>query len=133
MPPSLRQQLFEMKSKFITLTVYERGRNGNPRDLTFLVEGQGSVNPATHIHVEYYDSKRDLTYSSELENVRGTGLLTYNDTIDTNNVTLSGKRRIREAFIERFQLSAGTRLQCRFRILEDGTHVFQIDDSTLKR
>jgi len=115
-----------MKEKKITLTVYERGGNGNFRDLTFLVEGQGMVTRASHIHIEYYDRTRELTYSSELENVRGTGLFTYNDTINTNNVTLSGKKAVYEPFIERFHLTAGTRLQCKFRIEDDGTHVFKI-------
>ncbi len=116
-----------MEYKNISLTVFCRGRNGNPNDLTFKVEGQGTEIPAaTRIHIEYYDSARDLHFSSEIENVIRSGLRTYNDTLNTNDVTLASVRNIREPFITRFGWKAGTRLNCKFRILDDGTHVFKL-------
>lgn len=113
--------------KNIKLEVFPRHRNGNTNDLTFrALYLPNNVPPASHIHLEYMDPKTGLIYSSEIYDKYRSGLRTYNDTLNSSDVTLASVKSIREPFIERFHLTESLQLECEFQVLDGNLHVFKI-------
>ena len=100
-------------------------QNGNVVN-TFLVVKDFNVSNATKIIVECWDSNKNLLQAAEINDVRGSGLLTYNDTINTSNHTLRSARVIRDGIISRYNLSVGQEVEAILTVFDNGVHLYSI-------
>ena len=101
-------------------------QNGNVVN-TFLVIKDFDIPKAAKIVVECLDSNGNLLQAEEINNWRGSGLLTYNDTINTPNHTLRSARVIRDDIIARYNIQVEQELKAFLKVFENNVHLFVIE------